>query len=220
MNETRRAGLFEDRGWLWTQNLDPGRRIYGEHVRQARGTEFRSWNPKRSKLGAYATKLPDAPWPDVKRDVLYLGAASGTTVSHVSDMLAADGVVYAIEFSPRSLRDLVWSLGARSNVIPILEDAGRPERYSAYLDRPVGTLIQDVAQRHQVEIFLRNLPLLAPDGLGLLFVKARSIDVARPVEAIYQETVERLTAAGLRIVAQADLAPFEKDHAAFVVRRP
>lgn len=219
MNETRRGGLFADRGWLWTRSADPGHRVYGEHLRQARGAEFRSWNPQRSKLGAYATKLPDAPWPDVTRDVLYLGAASGTTVSHVSDMLAPDRVVYAVEFSPRSLRDLVWSLAARTNVIPVLADAGKPERYAAYLDRPVGTIIQDVAQRHQVEIFLRNMPLLAPDGTGFLFVKARSIDVARPVEAIYQDAVEKVTRAGLRIVAQVDLAPFERDHAAFVVRR-
>ena len=34
--------------------------------------------------------------------VLYLGAASGTSVSHVSDIVGPQGAVYAVEFSHRS----------------------------------------------------------------------------------------------------------------------
>ena len=33
--------------------------------------------------------------------MLYLGAASGTTVSHVSDVVGPEGMVYAVEFSHR-----------------------------------------------------------------------------------------------------------------------
>ena len=38
--------------------------------------------------------------------MLYLGAASGTTVSHVSDVVGPEGMVYAVEFSHRPGRDL------------------------------------------------------------------------------------------------------------------
>ena len=219
MRQLPQAGLFEDRGLLWTPSRVPGTKVYGERLRLRGGTEYRQWNPYRSKLAALAMRAPDTPWLDARADVLYLGAASGTTVSHVSDILAPGNRVFAVEFSPRSVRDLLWNTEPRSNVIPILEDAGAPERYMAYLDRHVGSLVQDVAQRHQVDIFLRNLPLLREGGLGFLFVKARSIDVARPLHAIYDEVANRLRAAGLRILKAVDLEPFEKDHRAFVVQK-
>ncbi len=44
----------------------------------------------------------------VPSQVLYLGAASGTSVSHVSDIVGPDGSVYAVEFSHRSgARDMI-----------------------------------------------------------------------------------------------------------------
>lgn len=219
MKPARQAGVFHDKGVLWTRNRVPGRAVYGEKLRRFRGEEYRLWVPGRSKMAALARKDHDTPWPDAQRDILYLGAASGTTVSHLSDCLADPARLVAVEFSPRSVRDLLWNVEARPNVIPVLEDAGHPERYAAYLDRPVGTLVQDVAQRHQVDIFLRNLPFLEKGGLGFLFVKARSIDVARPLEAIYAEVADRLRAAGLQILRQVDLEPFERDHRAFVVKK-
>src|ERR1051326_5023296 len=216
MRPTGLAGLYEDKGFLWTENKVPGHAVYGERLRKAMGREFRHWNPFRSKLCALATKDPQTPWVDPRGDVLYLGASTGTTVSHVSDLTT--GMVFAVEFSPRSARDLLWNVEPRPNVVPILEDAGKPERYAAYLAKPVATLVQDVAQRHQVDIFLRNLPLLAPGGLGFLFVKARSINVAEAPAVVYQEVERRLKEAGVDIVRQVDLEPFEKDHRAFVVR--
>lgn len=216
MRQTHLPGLFEDKGFLWTQNKVPGQAVYGERLRKAMGSEFRHWNPHRSKLCALATKDSSTPWLDPKDDVLYLGASTGTTVSHVSDLTS--GLVYAVEFSPRSVRDLLWNVEPRKNVVPILEDAGRPERYAAYIARPVGALLQDVAQRHQVDIFLRNVPFVKKGGLGFLFVKARSINVALPPQAIYDEVHQRLVAAGLKVLKQVDLEPFEQDHRAFVVQ--
>jgi fibrillarin-like pre-rRNA processing protein len=216
MRPTGLAGLWEDKGFLWTENKVPGHATYGERLRKAQGKEFRHWNPFRSKLCALATKDPRTEWPDPAGDVLYLGASTGTTVSHVSDL--ASGMVYAVEFSPRSVRDLLWNVEPRPNVVPILEDAGRPERYAAYIARPVATLVQDVAQRHQVDLFLRNLPFVRKGGLGLLFVKARSINVAEAPVMVYRQVEERLRAAGLAILRQVDLEPFEQDHRAFVVR--
>ncbi len=211
------TGCYDDKGFLWTENKVPGHAVYGEKLRKAMGREYRNWNPHRSKLAALVRKDPTTPWFGPKDDVLYLGAASGTTVSHVSDIVS--GSVFAVEFSPRSVRDLLWNIEPRQNVVPILEDAGAPERYAAYIAQPVNVLVQDIAQRHQVEIFLRNLPFLRPGGLGILVVKARSINVSQPPAAIYDEVARKLTAAGLVIERKVDLHPFELDHMAFVVRK-
>lgn len=211
------AGLFEDKGFLWTENRVPGTSVYGERLRKAGMKEFRNWNPFRSKVAALTRQDPNTPWLELKEDILYLGAASGTTVSHLSDICS--GIIYAVEFSPRAVRDLLWNVEPRSNVVPILDDAGTPEKYAAYIARPVGALIQDVAQRHQVDIFLRNVPFLRSGGIGMLFVKARSINVSQAPAEIYAEVGRRLTEAGLKIERQVDLDPFEKDHRAFVVRK-
>ena len=53
--------------------------------------------------------------------MLYLGAASGTTVSHVADIVGPEGMVYAVEFSHRSGRDLINVAKKRMNVVPIIE---------------------------------------------------------------------------------------------------
>jgi fibrillarin-like pre-rRNA processing protein len=216
MRPTQLPGLHEDKGFLWTENRVPGQAVYGERLRKAGAREFRHWNPYRSKLAALASKDPSTPWPDAKTDVLYLGAASGTTVSHVSDMTS--GMVYAVEFSPRAVRDLLWNMEPRRNVVPILDDANQPQRYAPYIAKPVGVLMQDVAQRHQVEIFLRNLPFVQKGGLGFLFVKPRSINVADPPQVIYDMVTKRLNEAGVSILRQVDLDPFETDHRAFVVK--
>src|ERR1041385_1017921 len=125
MRSTQLPGLFEDKGFLWTENKNPGTAVYGERLRKAGPKEYRHWNPHRSKLAALAMKDSGTPWPDPKGDVLYLGASTGTTVSHVSDMTS--GTVYAVEFSPRSVRDLLWNVEPRPNVVPIPEDAGKPD---------------------------------------------------------------------------------------------
>jgi len=218
MRPLKQVGVFDDRGFLWTRNSVPGQKVYGERLRAFKGTEYRDWNPHRSKVAALLRLMPDAPWLDPSKDVLYLGASTGTTVSHLADVLRPESLLYAVEFSPRSVRDLLWNLESRQNVVPVLDDAGKPERYAGYIDRPVGALVQDVAQRHQVEIFLRNLPFLARDGVGYLFVKARSIDVARPLAEIYADVERSLKAAGVRIVGAVDMDPFHREHRAFVVR--
>lgn len=210
-------GVFEDKGFLWTQNRVPGVAVYGEKLRKAGAVEYRSWNPFRSKVAALIRNAQDTPWFEPGGDVLYLGASSGTTVSHVSDLTS--GLVYAVEFSARSVRDLVWNVEPRANVVPILEDAGAPEKYAAYIAQPVSALVQDVAQRHQVDIFLRNVPFLKSGGLGILFVKARSISISDDLRVIYDEVGRRLKEAGLQPVKAVDLEPFHTDHRAFVVRK-
>lgn len=59
------------------------------------------------------------------------------------------GVVYAVEFSHRSGRDLVNMAKKRTNVIPIIEDARHPQRYRMLVGM-VDTIFADVAQPDQV----------------------------------------------------------------------
>jgi len=77
--------------------------------------------------------------------VLYLGAASGTTVSHVSDIVGPTGLVYAVEFSHRSGRDLVNMAQRRTNVVPIIADARKPLDYRMLVSL-VDVVFADVAQ--------------------------------------------------------------------------
>lgn len=209
--------MYTDGSWLYTRNLVPGKAVYGEGLSTEDGVEYRKWDATRSKLAAYLKRGGRA-WPFAATStVLYLGAGSGTTVSHVSD-ICAEGSIVAIEISPRVFRDLVSVAEMRPNLVPILGNASRPESYRNHVG-VVDILYQDVAQRDQVEIFLRNADLLRNGGTGFLMVKARSVDVAAQPNAVYAESVETLRRTGLEILDERALDPFQKDHSAIVVRR-
>ncbi len=210
-------GVYTDGVWLFTRNLVPGKAVYGERlVRDADG-EYRKWDATRSKLAAYL-KRGGRVWPfRSSSSVLYLGAGSGTTVSHVSDVCAGGNIV-AIEISPRSFRDLVSVAEDRPNLIPILADATQPKTYRGHLNH-IDIVYQDVAQRDQEGIFLRNLGFLRPGGVGFLMVKARSVDVAARPSAVYSRIREALVRDGLEVLDLRELGPFETDHAALVVRK-
>merc|ERR1719394_1150058 len=87
--------------------------------------------------------------------VLYLGAASGTTVSHVADLVGKEGTVYAVEFAPRPARQLVRMARQRGNVVPILADARLPNIYRLMVPM-VDVVFSDVAQPDQTEIVMKN----------------------------------------------------------------
>jgi fibrillarin-like pre-rRNA processing protein len=199
-----------------TRSLAPGQRVYDEDLLTLGGQEFRTWDPTRSKLGSYLVKGGRNLSLEPGSRVLYLGAANGTTPSHVSDVVR-DGILVAVEFSPRSFRDLLRVAGPRPNMVPVLADAWRPELYERYLGK-VDLLFQDIAQRQQAQIFAKNVNRFRP-ATGILAIKARSVDVAADPRAVYSQVaadVERLT--GYHVVETIDLGPFEKDHAAIVIK--
>ncbi|MBI4392979.1 MAG: fibrillarin-like rRNA/tRNA 2'-O-methyltransferase [Euryarchaeota archaeon] len=204
---------FEDRR-LATRNLVPGVAVYGERLVRRDGAEFREWNPQRSKPAAMILK--GASFFPIRENsrILYLGASYGTTPSHFSD-IAAKGIVYALEFSTRSFRDLLMMSQRRRNLIPILADAMRPEAY-ARLVGEVDILYQDISQRNQVGIFLKNAQHFRP-RFGVLMVKARSVDVAREPKEIFKETEDSLQQGGAKLIEAVNLAPFEDDHASVAV---
>lgn len=62
-------------------------------------------------------------------------------------------MVYAVEFSHRSGRDLVNMAKKRTNVIPIIEDARHPSKYRMLVGM-VDVIFSDVAQPDQVCSFM------------------------------------------------------------------
>jgi fibrillarin-like pre-rRNA processing protein len=211
-------GVYTDGPWLLTRNLVPGISVYGEALPPEGGVEYRRWDANRSKLAAYLW-CGGRRWPF--RDAtsaLYLGAGSGTTVSHLSD-ICPNGMIIAIEISPRAFRGLLKVAEARRNVVPILGDATKPESYGSRVGR-VDVLYQDIAQRNQEGIFQGNLEWLRPGGVGFLMVKSRSEDVAADPGEVYRAAKRKLSASGLHIIDLRVLSPYQTDHAALVVQKP
>ncbi len=213
MEPTDLPGLYKKGRDLFTVNATPGTRVYGEDLVTDSGTEYRRWDPFRSKLSAYLLKGGDRSILAGVRSVLYLGGAHGTTVSHLSDLLP-DAPIFVVEKSPLSFAPLLELARRRSNLLPILADAQLPERYSADVGA-VDLLYQDIAQRGQARIFLENASAcLAPSGRGLLMLKVRSVSQSRSARSVAAEARRELGRGGLSIGSELDLAPFSRDHLA------
>ncbi len=203
---------------LATRNLVPGRNVYGERLVKHRNVEYRCWDPFRSKLAAAISKnLKTIPIQPNHR-VLYLGAASGTTASHVSDIVGKGGQVYCVEFSSRSMRELVNNVcSLRTNVLPILADARSPEKYACLVGDMVNTVYCDVAQPEQAKILADNADLfLGRPGWVMLAVKAQSIDVTRSPVEVYEKEKSILEDRGFQIQETVHLEPYDKAHAMVV----
>jgi fibrillarin-like pre-rRNA processing protein len=208
-------GVYQVDDKLATLNSTPGQSVYGERLIQQDGKELRLWNPKRSKLAsAILNGLEEFP---IKHDshVLYLGAASGTTASHVCD-IASHGMVYCVEFSKRTFRELLNTAEGRRNLIPILADARKPEEYLGLLER-CDLIYQDVAQANQSEILIENARMyLREGGHVIIAIKARSIDSARGPKNVIATEIAKLK--DVKITQVIDLEPYEKDHSLVVGR--
>ncbi|XP_059555119.1 rRNA/tRNA 2'-O-methyltransferase fibrillarin-like protein 1 [Myotis daubentonii] len=224
----RHEGVFIYRGMedaLVTLNMVPGQSVYGERrVTVNEGgakVEYRTWNPFRSKLAAAILGGVDQIHIKPKCKVLYLGAASGTTVSHVSDIIGPDGLVYAVEFSHRAGRDLVNVAKSRTNIIPVLEDARHPLKYRMLVGM-VDVIFADVAQPDQSRILALNAhTFLRNGGHFLISIKANCIDSTASAEAVFASEVRKLQQENLKPQEQLTLEPYERDHAVVVgVYRP
>jgi fibrillarin-like pre-rRNA processing protein len=208
--------VYRDGRDLYTVNRTPGTSVYGEALSTVDGVEYRAWDPFRSKLAAFLLK--GAP-PDVlgrPRTVLYLGAAHGTTVSHLSD-LWPEATVFAIEKSPTSFARLLALARQRPGLVPILADAQLPERYQADVGA-VDLLYQDIAQRNQAGIFVENArACLSLEGRGILMLKVRSVTQQRPTATVVREARAALSAAHLAVAYETALVPFSREHVALAL---
>lgn len=201
-----------------TVNLTPGVQVYQEKLLEYEDKELRLWNPRRSKLAASIIKgLHTFPF---KKDskVLYLGASAGTTPSHISD-ICTDGRIYCIEFSPTMMRDFLEVSKKRENLIPLLEDATRPHNYQHLIEK-TDIIYSDVAQATQTKLFLDNFKLFTKkDCIGILMIKARSIDVTMKPNEIFKQEKKKLKEGGLKVIEEIKLDPYEKDHMAFICEK-
>ncbi|UCE95740.1 MAG: fibrillarin-like rRNA/tRNA 2'-O-methyltransferase [Candidatus Bathyarchaeota archaeon] len=202
---------------LATENLVPGKTFYGERLISIKDTEYRVWDPFRSKLAAAILKgITTVPiQPNYK--VLYLGAASGTTASHISDIVGENGHVYCVEFSARTIRELVSNLCThRHNVTPLLEDARMPEKYVMFVEK-TDAIYCDIAQPEQAKILVENARLLLKKGGGtMLAVKSQSIDITKKPVEVYKQEVNILKKRGFAIIDLVQLEPYERAHAMIV----
>ena len=204
------------KGRIYTKDLMGGRSVYGEDIVEIHGEFYREWIPWRSKMAALLKKNRDVSLPSGR--ILYLGAAQGTTVSHLSD-LNPSGIIFAVEFSKVPFVKLSVLARERMNVVPILDDACHPERYAAMVGS-ADFIYQDVSQKDQAGIFLKNADsMLRKGGSGILMVKARSVDVTADPLKIFEEISSRISAAGYTISGIHPLAPYQADHAAIICSR-
>jgi fibrillarin-like pre-rRNA processing protein len=203
-----------------TKNLAPTVSVYGEALVRDGDAEYRTWDAYRSKLAAAILKNISTLPLRRGKTVLYLGSASGTTASHVSDIVEEEGRVYCVEFAQRSMRELIDTVcGSRTNVYPILADARIPETYRALVS-PVDIIYSDVAQPEQAKILADNADLfLKPKGSAIIVIKSRSVDVTMEPTDVFKQEITILTKRNFRLVQAVRLEPYEKDHALVLLNR-
>lgn len=205
---------------LVTKNSVVGESVYGEKRisvpdkdgEEGAKIEYRAWNPFRSKLAAGIVGGVGNIHMKPGSKVLYIGAASGTTVSHVSDLVGPEGAVYAVEFSKRVGRDLVNMAKKRTNVIPIIEDARHPQKYRMLVPM-CDVIFADVAQPDQARILGLNAHMFVKNrGHFVIAIKASCVDSTLAPEVVYANEVARLKEEKFRPVEQLSLEPYERDH--------
>ncbi|MBW3010795.1 fibrillarin-like rRNA/tRNA 2'-O-methyltransferase [Candidatus Woesearchaeota archaeon] len=202
---------------LWTLNSVPGKKTTFDRTEKFEGQEYREWDPRRSKYAAAIVQRLKNEALKQDSTVLYLGASHGYTVSFFSD-ICSKGILYALDFAPRVMRDLVYVCIDRKNIIPILGDASKPEMYF-HKCGSCDIVYMDIAQKDQAKIFLDNVQLfLRKGGIGFLALKAKSVDVTAKPEKIYKQVEDKLRNE-VRILEKIKLDPFQKDHCMFVIQK-
>lgn len=204
--------------FLATRNLAPGVQVYGERLFRIGGEEYRAWIPYRSKLAAAILKGVKEIFLKPGSRVLYLGTATGTTASHVSDIIGEGGVLYGVDFAPRVMMQFKKNVAdKRPNVVAIYADARKPAAYASVVGE-VDLIYCDVAQPEQAKILADNARLmLRRGGHGMIAVKARSIDSVEEPEVVYRREIEVLERNGFKPVETINLEPYERDHVLVVV---
>ena len=198
---------------LATENLIPKNQVYNEKLVKIKGTEYRIWNPFRSKLAASIMNgLNDFPFIQ-KSSVLYLGVSTGTTISHISDIVGQNGVIFGVEHTSRVARDFLDRVAShRKNIIPIIQDARKPQEYFSVFKK-VDVVYVDIAQPDQTDITIANCKMyLKSNGYLFLVIKTRSIDVTKDPKKVISNEIKKLEPL-FEIKQVINLLPYDKDHA-------
>ncbi|MHA1670821.1 MAG: fibrillarin-like rRNA/tRNA 2'-O-methyltransferase [Promethearchaeota archaeon] len=204
---------------LLTKNLVPGNKVYGEKLITFKGEEYREWDPYRSKLAAMILENPLVDFLSSELRCLYLGASSGTTISHLSDIVY-NGIVYGIEFAERSMRQLIQNTNKRKNIIPILGDANFPVKYANSVFTNIDLVYQDVAQPNQAQIAVKNCDYyLNEGGILILAIKSQSIDSVQKPEKIYIQEKKFLEKAGYKISESFNIHKYAANHIMLIAHK-
>jgi len=198
---------------LATENLVPKNQVYNEKLVKIKGTEYRIWNPFRSKLAATIMNgLRDFPFMQ-KSSVLYLGVSTGTTISHISDIVGQNGIIFGVEHTSRVARDFLDRVAShRKNIIPIIQDARKPQEYFSVFKK-VDVVYVDIAQPDQTDIAINNCKMyLKSNGYLFLVIKSRSIDVTKDPNKVISNEIKKLESL-FEIKQIINLQPYDKDHA-------
>lgn len=203
---------------IFTKSILPGRIFFEERIVKDNNEEYREFDPTRSKLSAMIIKGCTNLGLRKNDVVLYLGSSHGYTPSFVSDMVGKEGLIFGVDLAPRVMRDFVFLAQERTNLVPILADANHPEQYANRICQ-ADIVYQDLAQRNQSDIFIRNCQLfLKKNGYGLLAVKARSIDIKKKPAQIFIEIRKQLEPI-FTVIDYKILDPFEKDHCMIIIKK-
>jgi fibrillarin-like pre-rRNA processing protein len=210
-------GVFSINGKLATENMVKGAKAYSEELVTIDSKEYRLWNPYRSKLSAAI--MNGLKEMHIKRGskVLYLGAATGTTASHVSDIVGPDGTVYCIELSDRNMRQLIKVCEKRKNMLPILADASDSSKYGEYI-KSCDVIYQDVSSRDQSGILLENSKFLKRGGFAYFIIKSQSVDVGRKPSEIFDQELSKVSKA-YELVEKVAIEPYDELHMFAVLRK-
>jgi len=209
-------GVYDLKGAIATKSFAPGTKVYNEKIVKSREGELRIWNPHRSKLSAAIKKgLKTFPFRQGSI-ILYLGASTGTTVSHVSDIVGKSGEIYAVEIAPQCMKNLLKVADERENIIPIHADARKPRDYEDV--GKVGIIYQDVAQPDQDEILIKNAEMfLKKGGIAMIAIKSQSIDVIAEPKKVFEKVLEKLEKY-FEVLEKIKLEPYDKDHLFVVLK--
>lgn len=204
---------------LYTKNLVIGKRVYGEKLIDYKSIEYREWDPFRSKLAALILENPLTNFFSDNLNCLYLGASSGTTVSHLSDIVQS-GIIYGVEFAERSMRQLIQNTSKRKNLIPILGNANFPESYAKYIFTDVDLIYQDVAQPQQAKIAIANCNYyLKKEGILIIAIKSQSIDSIKKSEHVYAQEKKILEKAGYNIIERVNIQKYAANHIILIAKK-
>ena len=204
---------------LYTKNLDPGKAVYGEKLYNYREVGYREWDPYRSKLAAILLNNIRTNIFSKDLNCLYLGASSGTTISHLSDIIL-EGVIYGVEFSHRSIRQLVQNTSGRPNIIPILGDANKPENYARSIFNEIDLIYQDVAQPNQAEIAIANCNYyLKKEGILVLVIKSQSIDSLAKLDIVYSNEKQIIEKSGYEIIESINIHKYAEKHLVLIAKK-
>jgi len=201
-----------DRTELWTETVGQEPPVYGERWTESDGRPYRSFEPARSKLSAAIVKEWSGPVPAPGEGWLYLGAASGTTASHVADLVGPTGRVYAVERSLRPFSRLLSLAERWPNLLPILGDAREPTTYGALVP-PVQGVYADIAQADQVEIVLSNAELFLEGSAGFVLIALKTASMGRDATAVqHVRRAEEELAQLIDLEPSVRLDPFHRGH--------